>query len=77
MKRFLVFGWDQHYPYGGFNDLIGEYDDFEDCEARIDEGGWARYEIVDLTTGDRITSYEIKSKNFSTIKDRLNGKATS
>lgn len=59
MKRFLVFAWEQYYPCGGFNDLVGNYDTYEECEVRVDQLTYENYEIVDLQTGERIRNWEI------------------
>lgn len=53
MERFLLFAWDQYYPRGGFNDLVGDYESEElareqwaSMKRRADWG-----QIVDINTG--------------------------
>lgn len=37
MKRYAVFGYEQYYPSGGWNDLVGRYDTVEEArEGKVD-----------------------------------------
>jgi hypothetical protein len=67
MKRYLVFGGDNYYPCGGWDDLLGEFDNLEDAKLTITHGkinackhkgieplsrDWNH--IVDLETGEEV-----------------------
>ncbi len=55
MKRFLVFGYDDYYPCGGWDDFDGCFDTLEDALEHVQSDGvdeWRRRadnrEIVDM-----------------------------
>lgn len=35
MKRYFVFIFDTHYPFGGMEDFAGDFDSLEDIKAAI------------------------------------------
>lgn len=35
MKRFLVFSGDDHYPRGGYNDFVGDYETFTEASNKM------------------------------------------
>jgi len=49
-KRYLVFGYDQYYPGGGWSDFVGASDTPEGAEKLIaeDENHCDFYETIDL-----------------------------
>lgn len=56
LKRFAVFAGDNYYPWGGFSDLVGTFDDKDEAiaeakkaEARIHDE-WSH--VIDLQTGE-------------------------
>jgi hypothetical protein len=53
MKRFLVFSGPTYYPGGGWDDLTGSFDTFEQAKNSLvlEWGDWAH--IVDLETGEK------------------------
>lgn len=60
LKRYLVFGWDQHYPTGGMNDFIGSYDDEYDANMTgrlsVISGGKDRYQVWDTVDNCQVES---------------------
>jgi len=36
MKRYLLFGYDQYYPSGGWTDYKGSFDSIEECKEMIE-----------------------------------------
>lgn len=52
MKRYIMFGYDQYYPSGGWTDFIKSSDDIEELKKDIVNGlkkhKCEYYEIVDL-----------------------------
>lgn len=57
MKQYLLFGFDQYYPSGGWNDFLDSFDSVE--EATMDchkYGDHEYYQIVDSQTGDVVWS---------------------
>ena len=60
MKRYLVFGYDVYYPYGGLNDLIGTFNTEEEIDdyflkeqSNKDKFFFKRdhYQVLDIQTG--------------------------
>lgn len=51
MKRYLVFGYDQYYPSGGWNDFKADFDTQEDAEEfakdLVQTRHWDYYDVVD------------------------------
>ena len=63
-KRFLLFGFPEHYPTGGWNDFISQHDTKEEVHDAIREhtGRVSYYQIVDTETG------EIQEQSFTELK---------
>jgi len=52
MKQYLLFGFDQYYPRGGWSDLLGSFDTLEEAKGAVGkQGRWDYYQIVDIQTG--------------------------
>lgn len=59
VKRFVVFGFDQFYPCGGWNDHVESFDSLEEAEKlarqlrdyKTDKIHFNEVEIVDLHSG--------------------------
>lgn len=50
-KRFLIFGFDSHYPGGGLGDVIGEADTFAEAQTQVSTragGFFDYYQVLDL-----------------------------
>ena len=56
MERYLLFAWDQYYPMGGFNDLVGDYESEELAREQweIKKSHSDYGQIVDTATGSII-----------------------
>lgn len=59
MKRFIIFGFYNHYPYGGMSDAFAAADTLDDAMAYIREHKLSpypkdKYEILDTFT---VTAY--------------------
>lgn len=66
MKRYLLFGYDQYYPGGGWSDFIKASDDLEELKKGAEVGlnrnqteGYRHeyYDIVDLNKMETVWSY--------------------
>lgn len=54
MKRWLLFGYDQYYPGGGWTDFLQSYDMYDeavDAIARRVHGNFDYHQVVDTTDG--------------------------
>lgn len=54
-KNFAVFAWDHYYPEGGWNDLVGLFNDLEQARTVLKHSiktGWRTGQIIDLDTGE-------------------------
>lgn len=51
MKRFLVFAYDDYYPCGGCNDLVGGHSTLEYAIASVKESSWYDWHVLDTETG--------------------------
>ena len=36
MKRYLLFAYSKHYPRGGFNDFVGDFDNLDELFSAIE-----------------------------------------
>ncbi len=45
MKRFLLFGYNDHYPFGGGNDYLCSCDTLEEARANGPKPGGPRYAL--------------------------------
>lgn len=54
MKRYLIFGFDDYYPVGGANDLLGSVDELPTHkEARaLGNPFFDNYTVLDTETGE-------------------------
>jgi hypothetical protein len=48
MKRFLVFGYDNWYPSGGWDDFRGEFDTLEEAKDFADKLATDHAHIIDI-----------------------------
>lgn len=52
MKRYLLFGFDDHFPKGGMNDFIDDFDSLEEAHTEFINGG-------DLVTTGAYKNFQI------------------
>ena len=68
LKRFLVFGGDNYYPCGGWNDFQGSYETYElalKWATASPSGDW--WHIVDSETGEMVADQNgYSQKNAAT-----------
>jgi hypothetical protein len=50
VKRYVVFGYEEYYPAGGWGDFKGSYETLEEAKTQHPVAD----EIVDLTTGKQV-----------------------
>lgn len=56
MKRYLLFGGYQYYPNGGWEDFLGDYDEYNDIPEGICSGKeW--FHVVDTHSYKIITNW--------------------
>jgi hypothetical protein len=50
MERFLLFGYDDYYPQGADNDVVGSFDTMEEVRAAIvsEKMPFQNYAVLDL-----------------------------
>lgn len=53
MKRYIIFGYDQYYPMGGWSDKIGEFDNLEEAKYFQEKSynrseGFQYYDQIDI-----------------------------
>jgi len=53
--RYLVFGGDQYYPMGGWDDKRGAFSDLD--EARKEAAKWEWWQIIDTGQGHRTVDH--------------------
>lgn len=60
LKRYLVFGGNEYYPAGGWDDLKNSFDTDGEaesyCHAAYVNGNITWWMVIDLTTGDKVSS---------------------
>ena len=57
MKRYLLFGFDQYYPEGGWNDFMASFDYWEDAVSAAQEKPTRNYyHVIDSVDGRKVTS---------------------
>ena len=56
MKQFLLFMGDQYYPSKAWNDFVGDFDTLEDALKETEESSKDWYQIVDIETGQIVSS---------------------
>jgi hypothetical protein len=58
MKRYLVFAYQDYYPEGGWDDLNGSFDTFEEANTHLDHllDGLKKGYVVDLVTGQKLVN---------------------
>lgn len=70
MKRYLLFAYDNYYPWGGWDDLIGGFDEADEAtregvrlttDIRLSKR-LNRYCVVDKETG------QVVDKNYTDIR---------
>jgi len=47
-KRFLLFGYDQHYAMGGHCDSRGSYSTVDEAKSAIEFMSYDHYDLLDL-----------------------------
>lgn len=59
IKRYLVFGYDQYYPCGGWNDLLVESDSMHFCQKFIKDNrsDFDNFQIVDTDLMEVVFEY--------------------
>jgi len=57
MKRFLLFGGDQYYPQGGWQDFKGDFTTEKDALREAAQWGWDWYQIVDAQKGEIVEEH--------------------
>ena len=77
MKRFLLFGFDSHFPKGGINDFLGDFDSIEEAHTAFLNHGervivtqFEHFQIYD--TEERrlvLTSQKTKTTDRSYLED--------
>lgn len=50
MKRYLLFGFYQYYPYGGLNDIIANFNDINELNLNELYCNYDYYQLLDLKT---------------------------
>ena len=51
-KRYMLFGFDYHYPQGGEADVIGSFDTMDQAAKVAKEERSDNHEVLDLDTGE-------------------------
>jgi hypothetical protein len=54
MKKYIVFGYDDYYPSGGMNDIIGQEDSLEKAIKIGQSKNYENIQIVDRDTWEII-----------------------
>jgi hypothetical protein len=57
MQRFLLFGGDQYYPLGGWQDYKGDFDTKEQALKEAANWSWDWYQIVDSKKGEIVEEH--------------------
>jgi hypothetical protein len=54
LKRYLVFGFDNYYPSGGWSDFLGSFDSTAEAFAAL-RLKWDNKQVIDSHTGLEVT----------------------
>jgi len=57
MERYVLFGGDQYYPLGGWQDFKGSFGSREAAVREAAGWGWDWWQVVDLMTGDIVDAH--------------------
>lgn len=57
MKRFLLFGGDQYYPLGGWQDYKEDFSTKQSALREAAAWGWDWYQIVDSQTEEIVEQH--------------------
>lgn len=57
MKEFLLFGGDQYYPLGGWQDYKGDFGTEKEALKEAAAWGWDWYHIVNSQTGEIVSEH--------------------
>lgn len=60
MKRYLLFMYDNYYPYGGWSDFKGDFDTVEEAYSAAIGRGFDYYDIVDTTIKETVRTGRCK-----------------
>ena len=70
MKRYILFGYDNYYPTGGFNDVIGSYDTKEEYRDKMEESKYENYQVFDCDLKHLIYDSWDEKMNQQYLKDK-------
>lgn len=62
MPRYLLFGGDNYYPQGGWNDFKGGFESERDALREAAGWGWDWWHILDTSTGEVTTGETRRSR---------------
>jgi len=57
MQRYLLFGGDQYYPLGGWQDFKGAFDTKDQALKEAANWSWDWYQIVDGEKGEIVEEH--------------------
>lgn len=58
MKKYVCFAYDNYYPSGGTNDLIGSFESLEATRAAFLKEGYELGEIIDRDTWESLETLD-------------------
>lgn len=59
-KRYLCFGYDDYYPFGGFNDFIDSFDTLSQCVDCIKQSDYENHQVYDRIDGKQMQIDDFK-----------------
>ena len=53
-EKYIVFGFENYYPLGGLNDILGDYDTLQEAREAVLENGYDSGYIIDRDTWEEV-----------------------